>query len=96
MDTRLDTKALTNEARRAVKPPTDYRLAKTLGVEPSTIGKWKRGETKPNGPNLMKLLQLAGKLALALAVMLPAYMTPESAHAGELRARLNPSTSYTK
>jgi transcriptional regulator with XRE-family HTH domain len=60
----MDFTKLTKEARERQKPPTGYQLAKALGVTPGAVYRWEEGGRKPTGDNLLKLLRLAGKLAI--------------------------------
>jgi DNA-binding XRE family transcriptional regulator len=41
-------------------PPTDYRLAKTLGVSPARLSNWRREKNKPDALACMKLAKVLG------------------------------------
>lgn len=95
----MDFAKLTKDAVARQTPPTDYRLAKVLGVQPSTVHHWKNGTKKPTGENLLRLLQITGKMAAALAVLtitavLGLSATTTNANAA-IRMPLSSATSYT-
>jgi len=55
------------EARKRVGGST-YALAKRLDVRWQTAQEWVKGKRVPNGPHLMKLMEIAGKLLIILSV----------------------------
>ena len=48
--------------------PSQYRLAQELGVSEPTVSDWKAGRKRPNSTHLLRLLQIAGKLTLAVSL----------------------------
>lgn len=65
----MDAKDLTKEAICAQQPATAYKLSKVLGVKPDTVYAWRDGRKMPNGRNLMRLMELAGKIAAGVAAI---------------------------
>lgn len=63
----MDVKDITKKALE--QQGSVYRLAKTLNVQWKTVNDWKTGKRMPQGNNLLKLLEIAGKsLAVVLLV----------------------------
>jgi len=48
------------KTERQKKGMTQSELARMLGVDIRTVGRWERGETEPIGSNLLKLQELFG------------------------------------
>lgn len=95
----MDFTKLTKEARERQKPPTGYQLAKALGVTPGAVYRWEEGGRKPTGDNLLKLLRLAGKLAItAIGFFVAIGVAPvEKVYAesnSQLRNELTKNTDY--
>jgi transcriptional regulator with XRE-family HTH domain len=68
-----------NEAQKIVRaaiaacePPTQYRLAKNMGLAQSTVSMWVKGKKHPSGPHLLQLMAIAagraGRKAAAVAL----------------------------
>lgn len=55
----LTTTALLDTAKRAQAIPSDYRLARTIGVTDNTLYLWRHGKT-PDEDNAAKLAKMAG------------------------------------
>lgn len=55
----MTTKLLLDAAKRAQGIPSDYRLARTIGVTDNTLYIWRHGKT-PDEDNAAKLAQMAG------------------------------------
>lgn len=84
----MDAKTLTEKAIEAQTPPTAYRLSKVLKVAPDTVYDWKHGRRMPTGKNLLRLLEIAGKIAAAVALTLAALLpTTQEAHAAITQAQ---------
>ncbi len=51
---------LLNQAKSRANLPTDYALAKVLGIERQIISQWKKGNRHPSNEEAVKLATLAG------------------------------------
>ena len=56
----LSTVELNERAKARAGNVTDYRLAKLLGVPPSTVCNYLKGRSLPANPITMRLAELAG------------------------------------
>jgi len=52
---------LIDQAVKNMTPPTRYRLAKTLGITPTSVYEWEAGRSKPNGEHVLKLIEIGKK-----------------------------------
>lgn len=55
-----DTQKLLDRAREMCSPPSDYRLAKQLGVTPSRVSHWRRGKATPDNEIAWKIAKILG------------------------------------
>jgi hypothetical protein len=64
----FDVSAFLDRARAACVPPTDYRLAKTIGYTSAAVSQWRAGRTFPDERAVVKLCALSGDDADYVAV----------------------------
>lgn len=55
-----NTQKLLDRARELCSPPTDYQLAKRLGVTPSRVSHWRRGKATPDNEIAWKIAKMLG------------------------------------
>jgi DNA-binding transcriptional regulator YiaG len=54
------TEQLLDAAKKAQGIPSNYRLARVLGVSDNTMAKWSQGRNAPGEPHAMRLAEMAG------------------------------------
>jgi transcriptional regulator with XRE-family HTH domain len=60
-DSMFEVGTFLDRAKQRARLPSDYALAKRLGVLPSRISNWRRGENVPDERAITKLCELAGE-----------------------------------
>lgn len=51
---------LVNEVKKKGQIPSDNALANKMGLTRASVSSWKRGDTKPDGENVLKLCMIGG------------------------------------
>jgi predicted transcriptional regulator len=67
---RNTTTDLLDEAKRVVGIPSDYALAKRLGVEPQTISNYRTGRSQASDETAVALCVMTGQAAAPILVQL--------------------------
>ena len=55
-----NTTALLDRAKRLCEPPTDYQLAKRLGISAQRLSNWRRREQTPDNEGAWKIAEILG------------------------------------
>jgi hypothetical protein len=98
-----ETAELAHRARKALTPPTGYRLAKAAEVDTDTAYAWLNGTREPRGGNILKLVKIAtgkalGAAAIVITAALPSLFSGDTNAAQDMSAgpEKNPTVYYVK
>lgn len=76
----MEAKQVLADAIANIKPPSQYRLARILGVTDQAVSNWKTGRAIPSGKHLLRLIEIAKNTALktlaGVAILTSAALLP--------------------